>query len=439
VADGSIRVLKSLEHNRHPRSISPDGRYVTYDSWDSSEGNIFLLATDGSHETVLAEHPAYDFAPLWTPDGNQIVFASDRSGTRGVWTLEVVNGNPKGSPQLISDNLNGMTPLGLTQNGSYYYALPGRDNDVYFADLDPETGEVLMSPMKAVQVFEGLNSQPTFSPDGKRLAYVSMRRPGGLYSRSLVVRSLETGEEQEIQPDIPLTYQGWFVPRWSPDGSSILVVARFTDSAKKKRMGIHRIDVETGAVTPLVWQDEQGNIAKPPPVWSPDGNKMFFRRHVGGIRTYDLETRQERELDFRSKHGMDYKIHALALSPDGQQLAFVGCLKGGHSFQIAPSAGGETREVLAKSAFLETAGLVWTPDGRYLLFAKWNKEDKMVELRRTSVEGGEPQSLGLTMKKIEHLSIHPDGRRITFTGPGLKRGPEVWIMENILPTSTASR
>ncbi len=66
-------------------------------------------------------------------------------------------------------------------------------------------------------------------------------------------------------------------------------------------------------------------------------------------------------------------------------------------------------------------------------------KDEATELWRISVEDGEPQDLGLTMKKIDDLSAHPDECRITFTGPGLGRDPEVWVMETILPKSTASR
>jgi hypothetical protein len=71
---------------------------------------------------------------------------------------------------------------------------------------------------------------------------------------------------------------------------------------------------------------------------------------------------------------------------------------------------------------------VWTPDGRHLLFPRL--KDEAIELWRIPVQGGEPENLCLTMKKIEYLSIHPDGYRIAFTG----RGPVVWVMENILPT-----
>jgi len=362
----------------------------------------------------------------------------------GIWVLDVVNGKPEGSPQLVSDNLNGMKPLGLTQDGSYYYLLHGRESDIYFVDLDPETGKAVTSFTKAVQNFEGLNRQPAFSPDGKRLVYVSLRNATWYYSwvsGSLVIRSLETGEERALQPNLPLVLRG-AGPCWSPDGNSILVYAFGGDSAKEACWGIHQINAETGVVTPVVWNDdEQEGIAeRTSPVWSPDGSKIFFMRWADGtgIRVYDLEAEREWSLDFRPKREKNSWKRALTLSPEGQQLAFVENFEDGYSFQIAPVTGGETREVLRlPKAEIPSLWLVWTPDGRYLLFGK--RKDGATELWRIPVAGGEPQNLGLTMKKMEHLSIHPDGYRIAFTGPGPTLGPEVWVMENILPTSTASK
>ena len=449
VADGSIRVLKSLEKLLpmpccRLMSLSPDGRYVVYaypQSKDSPKRDIFLLATDGSHETTLVKHPAHDGSPFWAPDGDRIVFASDRSGSIGLWILDVVDGKSKGSPQFISGNLNGMLPLGLTQDGSYYYGLPGRANDIYFADLDPEIGKVVKPATKAVQNFEGLNSLPDFSPDGKRLVYV---RPGG---RPLIVRSLETGEEHELQPDRPLSYLARSAPRWFPDGRSILVGARAAYSAKETRWGLHQVHVETGAVTHVLWGDEQGSIYRPtPPVFSPDGSRIFFRRYTSPgtrIYEYDLDAEQERKLDFHLPVGAKGYASGLALSPDGRQLALIIVFDDGFSLRIAPSAGGEMREVLRLPGVKplpfpdRRSWLVWTPDGRHLLFAR--PKDEATELWRISVEGGDPENLGLTMKKMESLSIHPGGLRIAFTGPGPRPGAEVWAIENFLPTSTASR
>ena len=104
-------------------------------------------------------------------------------------------------------------------NGSLQVETPGKKNDIYFADLDPETGKASGLPYKAVQTFEGLNSLPAFSPDGKRLVYTSLRGTGERDSGSLVIRSLETGEERELQLDLPLRLLGIPAPCWSPEES----------------------------------------------------------------------------------------------------------------------------------------------------------------------------------------------------------------------------
>jgi len=451
VADGSIRVLRSVDSScgQDMMSFSPDGRYVVYDSHppqgkDSPNHDIFLVATDGSYEMTLVEHPAKDFAPFWTPDGNRIVFASDRSGSMGLWVLEVVDGKPKGSPQLIEQNLDGMWPLGLTQDGCYYYrSAPYGGNDVYVATLDPGTGEVVIPPAKAVQNFEGFaNYGPAFSPDGEYLAHTSRRfGEGNSELKAIVIRSLETGEERELSPE--LAQLGHF-HYWFPDGRSILIGGE---------QGLHQIDTETDAATniPVALDDEQGfRLASVRPEVSPDGSKMFFMRErngTRGVRIYDFETKRELKPDFQLACGEGY-APGLALSPDGQQLAFMVSCGDEVSLQIAPSSGGDTREVLRLSIKEEdgAGALTWTPDGRYLLFLGNPKNEATEpgdiwwasELWRVPVEGGEPQKLGLTMRSRTRLSFHPDGRRIAFNGPVI-RARGVWAIENFLPTSTADK
>ena len=113
------------------------------------------------------------------------------------------------------------------------------------------------------------------------------------------------------------------------------------------------------------------------------------------------------------------------------------------SLQIAPSSGGDAREIarLRKEEIAEGRGLVWTPDGRHLLFygEPKDKATGLSELWRIPSQGGEPQNLGLAMQFYMPLSFHPDGRRIVFTGPGPRPGGEVWAMENFLPGLTADK
>jgi len=182
-----------------------------------------------------------------------------------------------------------------------------------------------------------------------------------------------------------------------------------------------------------------------PPVWSLDGSRIFFiRQHdgVNAIKAYDFETKREWKPDFQLACGEGCASRALALSPDGQQLAFMVSCDNEWSLQIAPSSGGHASETarLQKEETASGWGLTWTPDGRHLLFLG-KSENGLCELRRIPVKGGEPQNLGL--KIIPHigvrLSFHPDGRRIAFTGPGSGHGGEVWAMENFLPRFTADK
>jgi Tol biopolymer transport system component len=111
-----------------------------------------------------------------------------------------------------------------------------------------------------------------------------------------------------------------------------------------------------------------------------------------------------------------------------------------------PAPSGEPHELLrleVPERFHRPARLAWTPDGRYILFGKGKCStdqplyaDEPLELWRVPAEGGEPQKL-LAMDGLRHISIHPDGQRIVFTGG--KAVSEVWVMENFLPGFTADK
>ena len=98
LADGSIRQLKSLQWGGVGASLSPDGRYIAYDapSGEGSARDIFVLAADGSQETALVRHPANDYSTIWSPDGSQVLFVSDRTATPSLWSISVEDGRSAG-------------------------------------------------------------------------------------------------------------------------------------------------------------------------------------------------------------------------------------------------------------------------------------------------------------------------------------------------------
>ncbi|UCC99954.1 MAG: PD40 domain-containing protein [Phycisphaerales bacterium] len=431
-ADGSVNVLKSFKGLLRSRydwmSLSPNGRYVVYArpmKEDEKQRDIFLLATDGSgKEASLVEHPADDYGSVWSPDGKSIVFVSDRSGSYDTWLIQVADGEPVGKPRLVKRDVGEIQPMGFTRQGSLYYGLSGDTSDVYEASIDAETGELLDSPVKAILRFEGRNRTSAWSGDGKRLAYVSLR-PSSESSRNkkvLVIRSIDTGQEKELTPQARLQQL-----RWSPDGRSILC-----------GRSLEQIDVQTGNVTHLVRFDPE-KVMIEDAAWSPDGKTIFYIKRTASTRDIlarDLKTGKEKKV---REGGVSWP--GLAVSPDGRELAFTGWDKLKKDtrvlLMVIPAVGGQTRilhqmdHAEGNKGFAFECPPVWTMNGRYVLFGTRNPN----ELWRVHAAGGEAQKL-LEMEGLRDLSVHPDGRRITFTG-GHRHAMEVWAMENFLPESTS--
>jgi hypothetical protein len=105
------------------------------------------LAKDGSRETKLVESPGTGRVLGWSPDGKRILFASDRTGSTGAWSIGVAEGRPQGAPELVNKgDIEGITPMGSTRSGALYYRLPTGLRDVYIASLDMATGKVTVPP-----------------------------------------------------------------------------------------------------------------------------------------------------------------------------------------------------------------------------------------------------------------------------------------------------
>ena len=279
-SDGSAQILKTFDWRRPARmSFSPDGRFIVYDfppEEDSPLRDIYLLATDGSREVVLVQHSANDSSPIWTPDGERVLFVSDRTGQPGLWSLRVLDGKTQGAPELVNQGVGRLVPLGFAPDGAYYYGTGsgagGGTRNIYSADFDAERGRVTNDPKLAVEKYEGFNSAPELSPDGKYLAYLSDRVSGfasaGSVFLTVVIREVETGAERDFFPRLMFSTL-WRRLRWSPDGRWLLA----TGKDLKSNLGAFRIDVQTGAVEPVVRKSDPRQV-----LWSRDGKEVYFRR-----------------------------------------------------------------------------------------------------------------------------------------------------------------
>lgn len=168
--------------------------------------------------------------------------------------------------------------------------------------------------------------------------------------------------------------------------------------------------------------------------WSQDGKAIFYLRDEDGlgcqIRKRDVESGAE-EVLYRAP---EHSAHLLepVLSPDGRWLAF-GAGKQGHTYAesilIMPASGGTPRELLKLEEPAWTYSIEWTRDGRHVLFGRRvNNAVVPSEVWRLSVEGGEPENLGLPLWARGGMSLHPDGRRLAYSHR--IRTAEIWVLEN---------
>jgi Tol biopolymer transport system component len=436
VPEGSLRVLKSVDW-RGPTKIafSPDGRDLAFDlpvSEASENRDVFVLAIDGSREVPAVVHPSNDVAMGWSPDGKHLLFASDRSGSTGVWALAFAGGKPQGAPELVKANIGSPSwSMGLTTAGALYLGVKADNLDIEVASIDLETGKQTAPPVRPIQSFTGSNTEPAWSRDGKYIAYASSRGPAG--ENIIGIRSVDTGGVRELQLQPRLRWIAGL--SWAPDDRSFAVFA--TDL--KGRDGVFRIDVHTGAVVPIVVPTPE-RLSYEGFFWSPDGKRIYYHSQKGGVYERELGSGNDREV-IRGQLG------PISLSPDGRWIASAKSDPATKSQTVVliPVEGGEPREMLRVSEpqWINNTSMAWTPDGRAFLVRKMLAAGgKTSELWLVPVADKPPRKLDFDVNRVApyaagKLRLHPDGRQVAYVSG--RWSNEVWVLENFLPTLKASR
>jgi Tol biopolymer transport system component len=444
IRDGSVEIFKTIETidgSLINAQFSPDGHYIVFSkpqTKNSRKRDIFLYSIDENKELPLILHKADDSVFGWSPDGDSILFMSDRTGTKDVWIVRIFGLKTNGDPLLVMKNIGDVHPMGFTQNGSFYYNTPGSFAlDIYSAEIEPVTGDVLKKVEKELLPYRGNNIYPDWSPDGRRLLYIS--RKGTNHNLSvLCVYSIESGEVSEIlderSPDLNFLHVGR--PRWNPDGSSIIFLG-----SDARSWGIYKVDVQTRNVTRIVKEEKRKSWN--PSFWSPlgalDDDFIFYikdnqERKSYQIIKHNIKSGKEEDLYYFPP----YPNPTMTLSPDGRKLALL--MREEENLRVLKLISVDTKEVSEIYRFtqeMDTKAIIdldWSFDGRFIYFSKHRSDSELGkwDLWRIPEMGGDPQKLDLTSHRFLHLSLHPNGQRITFSSGNEQPVPsEIWVMRNL--------
>lgn len=383
-------------------SISPDGKNVAYCSDHTGSFEIYVRSlVPGAKEIQLTSDGQQNFEPAWSPDGQQIAYYSKLKG--GIWTMPASGGQPKQLTEFgsapawspdgatIAFQSNPLIDLGAgavsAQSPSTLWTIPaaGGEPKQITRQGDPPGG----------------HGTPGWSPDGKWIVFAA----GNYSNYSTWVISLPGGQRHLIAPE---SRPGCF----AADGNSILFVS-------DARVSQIPFNPRTGETT-----------GKPVTIEGIAGFPAFVRRLSfstdGKHLAYSAPVRNETLTSLRLRpaildavgaprvlfHNTSNRTHMPAFSPDGERVAFAVCLRNGTNCDIwqVNRDGSEPTQVTTdtESEFMPS----WMPDMTELAYS--TDRSGRLSLWAINLSTKRERLLRDTGQDMAFPRVSPDGRQVAY-------------------------
>lgn len=325
--------------------VSPDGKWVVYvvTSTDMKENandaDVWLVSTAGGQPLRLTNHKKSDSQPRWSPNSKQIAFLSAREEKPQIFLMSPFGGEP----EKLTSSKSGVQAFQWSPDGNRIaYVAPQEPtadeekrmkdkDDAQVIDKDFKLARIWVIDVTSKQATEVVKgdfhaSDPQWSPDGKRLAFVTNPTPKaddgivsdiwlldlsnatsteaqGLKKRLAELTGMLPGLEANAGPSYfrLMEIKGQIVavereiaqksgmrklfdndgpdsaPRWSPDGKKIAYLSRDMKTAEVGQVRLTVIAVDGGTPQPLA----SGFVYQPgAPKWSVDGQTLYFNSPV---------------------------------------------------------------------------------------------------------------------------------------------------------------
>jgi TolB protein len=204
LATGKVTQLTDKIGNLNAPEISPNGESIILkrSSADNSKNVIWLMARNGQHADKISRVSGWD--PTWSPDGKEILFASDMDGAVQLFRLSISEGELHKVSNLPA--IRGRSDWSPDGQSIVTYSGAPWNHEVYIMSVDGLNARVL-SPA-------GGNSQgPSFSPDGQWVVFTSYYdHPGEDNGCEIYIIRVDGSDLRRLTDNDYCDYQ----PRWGP-------------------------------------------------------------------------------------------------------------------------------------------------------------------------------------------------------------------------------
>ena len=264
-ADGTNqRRLTNHPKNDWSPSWSPDGKRIAFMSdrdghahpihdWRSPTSEIYVMDANGGNQQNLTNDPHGDRSPSWSPDGKHIVFETDRDNNSEIYVMNADGTNQRRlTNNRTEDRYPAWSPDGeriafsARREGHVVHNLDST-YEIYVMDVDGENQQRLT---------ENRNNdwRPSWSPDGKRIAFSSDRK-GDLANFEIYVMDADGGNQQKLT-----NHRAWDgSPSWSPNGERIVFW-----SERDEKSEIYVMDANGGNLQNLTNNERHSDAS---PAW----------------------------------------------------------------------------------------------------------------------------------------------------------------------------
>ena len=241
---------------KYDPSISPDGQKMVYISFIDGREQLFIMNADGRASRQITQDDADHEDPAWSPDGKKIAFVFMKDNAE---IISMMNIDGTGVERLSPANVKAIHPNWSPDGSKLAYCtdddlVPPRKNNSDIMVIDMATRKI------ATLVTGGVNTYPSYSPDGKLIAF---RRLLGEMNSEVFVANADGSNAHNVT-DHP-AFDGW--PAWSPDSTKIAFASNRNSSYQIFIMNADGSNVRLLANT-------EGRATSPK--WGRDGQHIYF-------------------------------------------------------------------------------------------------------------------------------------------------------------------